>query len=112
MDHHTWKKWLLLVTTGVFGLLLLGQSILSTNHWINQPFPGFFVHENLTVAPYFIGPARAAAYSLWIGCSQWKTAHSTNALSFTKPLAAHRLARRFTTKSAAVDAPLTIRFRQ
>jgi len=54
MDHHTWKKWLLLVTTGVFGLLLLGQSILSTNHWINQPFPGFFVHENLTVAPYFI----------------------------------------------------------
>src|ERR1043165_2472471 len=54
MDHHTWKKWLLLVTTGVFGFLLLGQSILSTNHWINQPFPGFFVHENLTVAPYFI----------------------------------------------------------
>jgi hypothetical protein len=54
MDHHTWEKWLLLVITGVFGVLLIGESFFSTNRWINRPFPGFFVHENLTVAPYFI----------------------------------------------------------
>ena len=54
MDHHTWEKWLLLVITGVFGFLLIGESFFSTNRWINRPFPGFFVHENLTVAPYFI----------------------------------------------------------
>ncbi|HEY1236550.1 MAG TPA: ATP-binding protein [Candidatus Binatia bacterium] len=54
MDHHPWKKWLLLVITGLFTVLLMGESFLSTGHWINQPFPGFFVHENLTVAPYFM----------------------------------------------------------
>ena len=54
MDHHTWEKWLLLVITGLFTVLLMGESFLSTGHWINQPFPGFFVHENLTVAPYFM----------------------------------------------------------
>ena len=54
MDHHTWEKWLLLVITGLFTVLLMGESFLSTGRWINQPFPGFFVHENLTVAPYFM----------------------------------------------------------
>ncbi|HEX7229925.1 MAG TPA: histidine kinase dimerization/phospho-acceptor domain-containing protein, partial [Candidatus Binatia bacterium] len=67
MDHHTWKKWLLLVVTGLFTVLLMGESFLSTGHWINRPFPGFFVHENLTVAPYFMpswtGP-RAGLQSL------------------------------------------------
>lgn len=54
MDHHTWKKWLLLAIIGTFTVLLMGESFLSTGHWLNQPFPGFFVHENLTVAPYFM----------------------------------------------------------
>jgi len=52
MDHATWRRFLLLLVTGLFGFLLIGESILSSSRWINQPFPGFFLHENLTVGPY------------------------------------------------------------
>jgi len=62
MDHRTWQRLLLLLLTGIFGLLLIGESFISTSRWINQPFPGFFVHENLTVAPYFM-PAWTGARS-------------------------------------------------
>ena len=54
MGHQTWQRWLLLFFTGLFGLLLIGETFLSSSRWINQPFPGFFVHENLTVGPYFV----------------------------------------------------------
>ena len=54
MGHHTWQRCLLLLFTGLFGFLLIGESFLSSSRWINQPFPGFFVHENLTVGPYFV----------------------------------------------------------
>ena len=54
MDHRTWQRLLLVLLTGIFGLLLIGESFISTSRWINQPFPGFFVHEILTVAPYFM----------------------------------------------------------
>ena len=54
MDHQTWQRWWLLVLTGGFGLLLIGETFLSSSRWINQPFPGFFVHENLTVGPNFM----------------------------------------------------------
>jgi signal transduction histidine kinase len=52
MSHSTWQRFLLLFLTGLFGLLLIGESFLSSSRWINQPFPGFFIHENLTVGPY------------------------------------------------------------
>src|SRR6266508_6699966 len=54
MAYQTWQRWLLLLFTGLFGLLLIGESFLSSSRWIHQPFPGFFVHENLTVGPYFV----------------------------------------------------------
>jgi len=54
MGHHTWQRYSLLLLTGLFGFLLIGESFLSSSRWINQPFPGFFVHENLTVGPYFV----------------------------------------------------------
>jgi hypothetical protein len=54
MAHQTWQRWLLLLFTGLFGLLLIGETFLSSSRWIDQPFPGFFVHENLTVGPYFV----------------------------------------------------------
>lgn len=54
MGHQTWQRWLLLFFTGLFGLLLIGETFLSSSRWIDQPFPGFFVHENLTVGPYFV----------------------------------------------------------
>jgi len=43
---------LLLLLTGLFALVLIGQALLSSSRWIDQPFPGFFVHANLTVGPY------------------------------------------------------------
>ena len=62
MGHQTWQRWLLLFFTGLFGLLLIGETFLSSSRWIDQPFPGFFVHENLTVGPYFVpGWSGAAA---------------------------------------------------
>lgn len=54
MGHQTWQKYSLLALTGLFGVLLIGESFLSSSRWINQPFPGFFIHENLTVGPYFV----------------------------------------------------------
>ena len=54
MGHQTWQRYLLLTLTGLFGLLLIGETFLSSSRWINQPFPGFFIHENLTVGPYFV----------------------------------------------------------
>ena len=54
MGRQTWKRWTLLLLTGLFGLLLLGESFFAASRWIGQPFPGFFVHENLTVGPYFL----------------------------------------------------------
>jgi hypothetical protein len=49
-----WQRRVLLLLTGLFGLLLIGESLLSSRRWINKPFPGFFVHENLTIGPYFV----------------------------------------------------------
>jgi signal transduction histidine kinase len=54
MGRQTWQRPILLLLTGLFGLLLLGESLVSSTRWIGQPFPGFFVHENLTVGPYFL----------------------------------------------------------
>jgi signal transduction histidine kinase len=52
MGQRTWQRCLLFVLTGVFAILLIGQSFFASARWIHQPFPGFFVHENLTVGPY------------------------------------------------------------
>lgn len=52
MIRQTWQRWILLVLSGLFGALLVAESIVSSGRWIGQPFPGFFVHENLTVGPY------------------------------------------------------------
>ncbi len=52
MIRQSWQRSLLLVLSGLFGTLLVAESIVSSSRWIGQPFPGFFVHENLTVGPY------------------------------------------------------------
>jgi len=46
------------------GLLLIGQTLLSSGRWIDAPFPGFFVHENLTVGPYSLPGWSGAAAGL------------------------------------------------
>jgi hypothetical protein len=54
MGDRTWQRRLLFLFTGLSVVLLIGQNILSIGHWLNEPFPGFFVHENLTVGPYSV----------------------------------------------------------
>jgi signal transduction histidine kinase len=61
MGDRTWQRRLLFLFTSLFAVLLIGQNVLSVGRWLNQPFPGFFVHENMTVGPYSVpgwtGPA-------------------------------------------------------
>ena len=64
MNRQSWQRCLLLILGGVFGTLLIGESILSSARWIGQPFPGFFVHENLTVGPYALPGWSGAAAGL------------------------------------------------
>jgi signal transduction histidine kinase len=64
MNQQSWQRWLLLFLSGVFGILLIGESIVSSGRWIGQPFPGFFVHENLTVGPYALPGWSGAAAGL------------------------------------------------
>jgi signal transduction histidine kinase len=54
MGDRTWQRRLLFLLTGLAVLLLMGQNVLSIGRWLNEPFPGFFVHENLTVGPYSV----------------------------------------------------------
>ena len=54
MHHQTWQRFLQLSLCGLFGFVLIAESFLASARWIDRPFPGFFVHENLTVGPYFV----------------------------------------------------------
>ena len=54
MGKQPWQRQLLLATIGLIALLLIGATLVASSHWISRPFPGFFVHENLTVGPYFL----------------------------------------------------------
>ena len=52
MGHRSRQRRLLFFVTGLLVVLLLGQTAVLSSRWLNQSFPGFFVHENLTVGPY------------------------------------------------------------
>ena len=54
MGHHSQQRRLLFFITAILALGLLGQTLLSSGRWLNQPFPGFFIYQNLTVAPYSV----------------------------------------------------------
>ena len=64
MGQQTWRHRLSLLLAGLLGLLLIGQTLLSSARWISAPFPGFFVHENLTVGPYSLPGWSGAAAGL------------------------------------------------
>jgi signal transduction histidine kinase len=53
MDNQGWPSRLLLVIPGLCVLFLIAHTFVSTGRWLNEPFPGFFVYENLTVGPYY-----------------------------------------------------------
>jgi signal transduction histidine kinase len=54
MGHQVRQQRLLLAVMGLIALVLIGKTLASSFQWISRPFPGFFLHENLTVGPYFL----------------------------------------------------------
>jgi signal transduction histidine kinase len=54
MGYHSWQRHLLLAISALLALALTCSTIFSSIQWIHKSFPGFFVHENLTVGPYFL----------------------------------------------------------
>jgi signal transduction histidine kinase len=54
MGTQLWQRRVLLTVFGFFAAALVFSTLVSSLSWINRPFPGFFVHENLTVGPYFL----------------------------------------------------------
>lgn len=64
MRWQSWQRGFLLVFTAMLGVLLMAESFVSSSRWIGQPFPGFFVHENLSVGPYALPGWSGAAAGL------------------------------------------------
>jgi signal transduction histidine kinase len=54
MDQHPGHRRLVLLFVGILALGLICATLTTALNWIHKPFPGFFLHENLTVAPYFL----------------------------------------------------------
>ena len=54
MGHLAWHRRVLLVMTALAAFATVSATLLVSLQWIHKPFPGFFVHENLTVGPYFL----------------------------------------------------------
>jgi signal transduction histidine kinase len=53
MGNQSWQSRLLLLFSALCALILIGQTFVFTARWLGEPFPGFFVYENLTVGPYY-----------------------------------------------------------
>lgn len=64
MGVRSWQNRLIVIVSGVFVVGLLGQSLLGSARWLNEPFPGYFVYENLTVGPYYAPGWTGAASDL------------------------------------------------
>jgi signal transduction histidine kinase len=55
MNLQKWRRQSLLVLTGVLAVTGVAASVISAHRgWIGSPFPGFFIHGNLTVSPVFL----------------------------------------------------------
>ncbi|MEX0803395.1 MAG: ATP-binding protein [Candidatus Binatia bacterium] len=54
MAHQSQHRRGLLVVLAVFAFVVVSGTMLFSFQWIYKPFPGFFLHENLTVGPYFL----------------------------------------------------------
>src|SRR5678816_3902096 len=54
MGKQPWRRQLLLAAMGLIAVLFVGGTLVASFKWISRPFPGFFLHENLTVGPYFL----------------------------------------------------------
>ncbi|MBM2806049.1 MAG: Histidine kinase protein [Deltaproteobacteria bacterium] len=54
MGHQSQHRGLLFFISAILVLVLLGQTVVLSRRWLNEAFPGFFVHQNLTVGPYSV----------------------------------------------------------
>ena len=54
MHQQVRQQWGLLAIIGMAALVLIGSALAASLRSINSPFPGFFIHDNLTVGPYFL----------------------------------------------------------
>lgn len=56
MGRQPWRRRGLLVVIGLCASVIISGTLISSSQWIQQPFPGFFLHENMSVGPYFLPP--------------------------------------------------------
>jgi signal transduction histidine kinase len=54
MNRQSWRRNLLSLTLGLLAVLVVGGSLVSSYQRINQPFPGFFLYQNMSVGPDFL----------------------------------------------------------
>ncbi|MEE9144345.1 MAG: hypothetical protein V3U06_06195, partial [Candidatus Binatia bacterium] len=54
MNLKVWQRRLLVVIVAALALVVIGRNIILSSHWINKPFPGFFLYSNLTLSPDFL----------------------------------------------------------
>jgi len=54
MNLKVWQRRLLMVGVTALALLVIGGNIILSSHWINKPFPGFFLYSNLVLSPDFL----------------------------------------------------------
>ncbi len=54
MNLKVWQRRLLVVVVAALALLVIGGNIILSSHWINKPFPGFFLYSNLILSPDFL----------------------------------------------------------
>src|SRR5262245_5025397 len=52
MGKQQWRRQLLLATIVLIALMLVGGTLVASFQLISRPFPGLFLHENLSVGPY------------------------------------------------------------
>ena len=54
MNLKVWQRRLLVVVVAALALVVIGGNIILSSHWINKPFPGFFLYSNLILSPDFL----------------------------------------------------------
>jgi signal transduction histidine kinase len=64
MGDRTWRSRAVFLFSGLCVFVFIGQTVVSTQRWVDEPFPGFFVYENLTVGPYYAPGWTGAAAGL------------------------------------------------
>jgi signal transduction histidine kinase len=52
MRRHSWQRRSLLLLLSIVAFALIGATLTSSIESIRKPFPGFYIHQNMTVGPF------------------------------------------------------------